>query len=98
MDTGLDTRLFRKTASNLLKQSLSWSIPTHPLAGLSAIAIAAGSIHTCAIVTGGGVKCWGYNGRGQLGIGQGGDHQNQPADVIGAAKSTGTQMNRQRRI
>jgi alpha-tubulin suppressor-like RCC1 family protein len=31
--------------------------------------IAAGQIHTCAILTDGAVKCWGDNSKGQLGLG-----------------------------
>ncbi len=55
---------------------------SHP--GLSAIAIAVGEGHTCAIASGNGVKCWGSNGYGQLGIGSTTD-QGSPADVAGAA-------------
>ena len=38
-------------------------------AGRSATAITAGDYHACAILNDGAVKCWGYNGNGQLGQG-----------------------------
>ncbi len=52
-------------------------------AGVSATTITLGGLHTCAIVAGGGVKCWGYNDYGQLGIGST-LQQTSPVSVLGA--------------
>ena len=53
-----------------------------PAYSTTAIAIALGYYHTCVIVTGGGLKCWGNNDYGQLG--NGGTSQNYyPANVYG---------------
>ncbi len=52
------------------------------MAGVSSVAIALGGTRTCAIVIGGGVKCWGSNVYGQLVIGST-TVATRPADVAG---------------
>lgn len=47
---------------------------------VSAVAISAGTYHTCAVATGGGLLCWGGGYSGQLGIGNFVDQVN-PAGV-----------------
>jgi alpha-tubulin suppressor-like RCC1 family protein len=51
------------------------------LQGLPVEALAAGSDHTCAVLTGGALKCWGRNLEGQLGVGDRTNRGDQPAQM-----------------
>jgi alpha-tubulin suppressor-like RCC1 family protein len=45
--------------------------------------VAAGEIHSCALTTAGGVKCWGYNPWGNIGDGTAENWRLTPVDVSG---------------
>ncbi|MGB1624495.1 MAG: RCC1 domain-containing protein, partial [Candidatus Poseidoniaceae archaeon] len=49
--------------------------------GRTAVAIAAGSWHTCAILDNGDLKCWGADGDGQLGDGGSNTDTNTPSST-----------------
>ncbi len=73
----------RQTWFNEIWEFLTRGLDSHghlPPAGMAATTIALGWAHTCVIVVGGGVKCWGLNDDGQLGVGST-VQQNSPVDV-----------------
>lgn len=48
---------------------------------LLAVQLTAGAFHTCAIFDDKSARCWGYNGYGQLGLGDAQDRGDQPGEV-----------------
>ncbi len=49
--------------------------------GRTASAIAAGPVHTCALLDTDQVKCWGYNGAGRLGVGDTASRGDSPGEM-----------------
>jgi len=47
--------------------------------------VSAGGLHSCAMMTSGGARCWGYNLYGQVGDGTLNNNRSTPVDVIGVA-------------
>ncbi len=57
--------------------------PPVDVVGLTgATAVVVGNEHSCAVLAGGTVKCWGQNGRGQLGRGISGSTSSVPGSVV----------------
>ena len=54
-----------------------------------ATSIAVGNWHTCALTTGGGVKCWGMGEESQVGIGGTSPQRSTPVDVVGFGPQAG---------
>lgn len=58
-------------AENIGDDEVPATVPAVQLGvGRRAVALALGSYHSCALLDGGEVRCWGSNGRGQLGLGE----------------------------
>ncbi len=80
-----------------LGQPLTTSSSTTPLTvpgAAGAVAVAAGAKHTCAVLSGGKVWCWGANDQGQLGqpLTTSSSAVPLPVDIAGTASKIATQV------
>jgi alpha-tubulin suppressor-like RCC1 family protein len=66
-----------------------YSTPVNVPGTYGAMSIAAGERHTCAVLNTGGVRCWGYNGTGQLGDGT---TTTRPSPVVVSGITDATQV------
>jgi alpha-tubulin suppressor-like RCC1 family protein len=62
--------------------SANSSLPVSVVGVAGTSVVTAGDYHTCAVIAGGGIACWGYNGAGQLGDGTTIDSPT-PVSVVG---------------
>lgn len=66
------------------------NVPSSAVSGIStAIAIAAGAYHTCALLANGTIRCWGANDYGQLGDGSTTDSYGPSSAVSGISTAVG---------
>jgi len=62
-----------------------YEVPVIDVGG-SVTALAAGRDHTCALLTDGGVRCWGQNSQGELGLGNTTSQSGKTPRTLGALK------------
>jgi len=81
-----DGRLGYGNRNNIGDNETPGSVGPVNLGGLKAVAISAGGAHTCALLEGGSVSCWGDGHSGQLGYGNAnnvGDTPTTTPDLVG---------------